>query len=134
MFTVEQLKRAHSKMKSAEDFSNYIDEIKEIGVVQFVTWVLDGHTVYYGLNNFQTSSKSQYEALTIISNVNKNKFTHYLELHQQGTTGFFAFCNHCAETGIEKWTVNLYTMTCTYFDKYDNEILVEILPSSPKFP
>jgi len=31
----------------------------------------------------------------------------------------------CAMFGIEKWAVRMDEMTCTYYDKAENEILVE---------
>jgi uncharacterized protein YbcV (DUF1398 family) len=32
------------------------------------------------------------------------------------------------ETGVEKWFVGLDKMTCIYYDKIGNEILVEQIP------
>ena len=128
MFTVEQIKTAHSKVKSGADFPKYIQEIKGFGVTAFETWVKDSHTDYAGTNNYQTSSKPMYENLTIADNSNKEKFEYYLKSHQQGETDYFAFCKHCAETGIEKWLVDLDDMTCTYYDKAGNKILVESIP------
>ena len=57
------------------------------------------------------------------------KFKAQLKVHQQGKTDYFTFCKDCAETGIEKWIVDLNKMTCVYYDKYGNEILVEEIPS-----
>lgn len=128
MFTVEQIKKAHSKVKSGADFPKYIQEIKGFGVTAFETWVKDSHTDYAGTNNYQTSSKPMYENLTIADNNNKEKFEYCLKSHQQGETDYFAFCKHCAETGIEKWLVDLDDMTCTYYDKAGNKILVESIP------
>jgi hypothetical protein len=54
MFTIEQIKVAHAKMKSGADFPKYISEIKEIGVVALEMWVKDRRTVFSSLNNFQT--------------------------------------------------------------------------------
>ncbi|WP_461396725.1 DUF1398 family protein [Flavitalea sp.] len=34
----------------------------------------------------------------------------------------------CAIYGIEKWQVSVNKMTCTYYDKGGNEILVEEIP------
>jgi uncharacterized protein YbcV (DUF1398 family) len=34
----------------------------------------------------------------------------------------------CATLGIEKWEIGMDKMTCTYFDKAGNEILVEQIP------
>jgi uncharacterized protein YbcV (DUF1398 family) len=129
MFTVEQIELAHSKVKSGAEFPKYIQEIKEIGVEAFETWVFDSHTNYFGTNDFQTKSKPKYEELSIALNSDKDKFSQYLKRHQKGETDYFTFCNHCAETGIEKWIVDLDRMTCVYYDKAENEILVEIVPT-----
>ena len=125
MFTVEQIEKAHEKVKSGADFPKYIQEIKQIGVTSFETWVTDSHTEYFGENNYQTKSLPQYENLTIADSSNREKFCRYLKIHQQGETDYFTFCRHCAETGIEKWFVCLDEMTCTYYDKAKNKILVE---------
>ena len=129
MFTVEQINAAHSKVKSGADFPEYIREIKTLGVTAFETWVKDGHTEYFGKNHYRTSSTVMYEDLAIAGVSDKAKFEHYLEIHQQGQTDYFMFCNHCAETGIEKWFVCLEEMTCTYYDKAGNKLLVEQIPS-----
>lgn len=125
MFTIEQIEAAHSKVKSGTDFPFYIQEIKKVGVTAFKTWVIDSHTVYYGTGGFEALSKPKYEKLTVAAKSDKNKFQEYLKIHQKGETDYFTFCKHCAETGIEKWVVDLAKMTCTYFDKNENEILVE---------
>src|SRR5690606_34552372 len=107
MFTVEQIESAHSKVKSGVEFPKYIQEIREIGVTGFETWVFDSHTQYFGKNGFQTKSKPKYENLKIADVSDKDKFETYLKIHQKGETDYFTFCKHCAETGIEKWNVNL---------------------------
>lgn len=128
MFTVEQIELAHSKVKTGADFPKYIKEIKQLGVIGFETWVIDSHTEYFGKNDFKTKSQPQYANLEIASVSNKEKFTHYLKIHQQGETDYYTFCKHCAETGIEKWYVSLSDMTCTYYDKAGSKILVEQIP------
>ncbi|MGH2648681.1 MAG: DUF1398 family protein [Ginsengibacter sp.] len=42
MFTAEQIKTAHSKVKSGADFPKYIQDIKRLGVTSFETWVIEG--------------------------------------------------------------------------------------------
>ena len=128
MFTVEQIKSAHAKVKSGADFPAYIQEIKGLGVTSFETWVKDSHTEYSGTNDYRTSSKPMYEELVIADKTDKEKFIHCLKIHQQGQTDYATFCKHCAETGIEKWIVDLSAMTCIYYDKAGNEILVEHIP------
>ena len=128
MFTVEQIEKAHEKVKSGADFPKYIQEIKQMGVTEYETWVNDSHTEYFGKNDYQTKSLPKYENLTIADSSNIEKFIQYLKIHQHGETDYFTFCKHCAETGIEKWVVSLTEMTCTYYDKVGNEILVEKIP------
>jgi uncharacterized protein YbcV (DUF1398 family) len=129
MFTLKQIEEAHSKVKSGADFPKYIQEIKTLGVNEFETWVKDSHTEYSGgENGYKTSSTSMYGNLEIKNPGNPSQFKHYLSIHQQGETDYFTFCKHCAETGIEKWVVSLSKMTCIYYDKAGNEILVETIP------
>ena len=128
MFTLKQIEEAHSKIKSGADFPKYIQKIKTLGINEFETWVKDSHTEYYGENGYKTSSNSMYENLEIKDSSHPSKFKHYLSIHQQGETDYFTFCKHCAETGIEKWIASLIKMTCTYYDKAGNEILIENIP------
>jgi uncharacterized protein YbcV (DUF1398 family) len=128
MFTVVQIKAAHSKVKSGTDFPKYIRAIKHLGVHAFETWVIDSHTEYFGIDGYRTKSQPMYEKLDIAEKSNKDKFHHYLKIHQQGKTDYNMFCEHCAETGIEKWFASLDKMTCTYYDKAGNKILTEKIP------
>ena len=128
VFTVEQIKAAHSKVKSGSDFPKYIREIKQLGVNAFETWVVDSRTAYFGKDGYQIQSQPMYGNLAITATSDKDKFSNYLKSHQQGETDYKTFCRHCAETGIEKWFVSLDKMTCTYYDKTGNEILTEQIP------
>ena len=124
MFTVEQIKAAHSKVKSGADFPTYIKDIKQLGVIAFETWIVDSHTEYFGNDGYQTKSNPMYENLVISEKSDKENFSDCLKTHQQGETDYVTFCRDCAETGIEKWFASLGKMTCTYYDKGGNRILV----------
>ncbi|SIT14263.1 DUF1398 domain-containing protein [Chryseobacterium gambrini] len=128
MFTVEQIESAHGKVKTGADFPNYIKEIKELGVKSFETWVKDSHTEYFGENDFKTTSEPQYKDLVIADDSDQEKFIQQLKSHQRGETDYMKFCEDCAETGIEKWIVDLDQFTCIYYDKAGNEILTEEIP------
>lgn len=128
MFTVEQIENAHSKVKTGADFPNYIREIKKLGVKAFETWVKDSYTEYFGDNDFKTTSDAQYDDLIISGNSDKEMFIQSLKRHQKGETDYMKFCRDCAETGIERWFVDLDQFSCTYYDKAGNEILVEEIP------
>jgi uncharacterized protein YbcV (DUF1398 family) len=128
MFTIEQIKSAHSKVKSGADFPAYIQDLKKMGVTNYETFVSDGHTDYYGVDDYKTSSKAKYAVLNVTENSNVEQFKADLKAHQQGKTDYPTFCNDCAKSGIEKWIVSLGHMTCTYFNKSGNEILQEQVP------
>lgn len=129
MFTTEQIKEAHSKVKSGADFPAYIQEIKKLGVTFYITFVTDGHTEYYGEHNYKTVSPAKYKAIAIAENTsNTAQFKSDLKAHQQGKTDYLTFIDNCATSGIEKWEVCMEKMTCTYFDKAGNTILTEQIP------
>lgn len=128
MFTVEQIREAHSKVKSGADFPAYIRDLKKLGIICYETFVSDGSTDYYGTHQFKISSTAKYDALKMASVTNAEQFKADLKTHQQGKTDFPTFCNDCAKSGIEKWIVRLDAMTCTYYDRTNNEILVEQIP------
>lgn len=128
MFTISQIKEAHSKVKSGADFPSYIQELILLGVEKYETFVSDGRAEFYGADNYTTKSEPKYPELTIANESNSEQFKHYLKNHQQGQTNFLTFCGHSAECGIEKWVVNTSEMTCIYYDLKGNEILKELIP------
>ncbi len=129
MFTIEQIIDAHSKIKSGADFPSFIQDLKKMGVIYYESFVIDGHTDYFGERNYKTTSPSKYNNLTIADNSNIDQFKNDLKAHQQGKTDYLTFCNDCAKSGITKWVVNLNTMTCIYYDRAGNEILIEQIPN-----
>ena len=128
MFTLEQIKAAHSKVKSGADFPNYVQDLIKLGVTFYETYVSDGHTDYLGTNDYKTSSAPKYSQLIIAEQSDVEQFRLDLKAHQQGKTDYATFCNDCAKSGVEKWTVRMDKMTCTYYDKAGNEMLVEAIP------
>ena len=128
MFTIEQIKVAHSKVKSGADFPMYVQDLIELGVIFYETYVFNGHTDYFGKGNYKTASPAKYDILKIADESNIQQFKSDLKAHQQGKTDYMTFCNDCAKSGVEKWAVNMGKMTCTYYDILGNEILTEIIP------
>ncbi|WP_040005711.1 DUF1398 domain-containing protein [Fibrisoma limi] len=128
MFTAEQIKAAHSKVKSGADFPSYIKEIKRLGVTHYEAYVNDGHIDYHGANNYTAKTPAKYAPLVIADTLKSEEFKAELVAHQQGKTDFLTFINMCATFGIEKWAISMNEMTCTYYDKAENEILIEQIP------
>lgn len=128
MFTVEQIKTAHGKVKSGADFPSYIKEIKLLGVTHYEAYVTDGHIDYHGASDYTAKVPAKYEPIVVADIVKSEEFKSELVAHQQGKTDFLTFIKMCADYGIEKWQICMNKLTCTYFDKKGNEILVEQIP------
>lgn len=128
MFTPDQITTAHSKVKSGADFPGYIQEIKQLGVIHYEAFVSDGHTIYYGSENHQVATPVKYPAMEIAAQANDQQFKAILLAHQKGQTDYHTFCVQAANSGIERWTVRMKEMTCTYYDKSGNAILTEDIP------
>mgnify|MGYP000113704228 CR=1 FL=1 len=128
MFTIQQIKEAHSKVKSGADFPQYMQDCIALGVISFETFVFDNHTNYFGNNNFQIASEGFSETLSIADETKIEQFKSDLKAHQQGKTDYKTFLQDCAKSGIEKWRVLIDALTCTYFDISGNTVLVEKIP------
>jgi len=128
MFTLEEIKAAHSKVKSGADFPAYARELRILGVQRYETFVIDSHTNYFGNGDYSISSAPMYDALAIWPNTDKHLFISDLKLHQEGSTSYKQFCEDCAKAGVYKWVVDLNEMTCTYYDAMGELVYTEAIP------
>jgi len=129
MFTIEQIKAAHAKVKSGADFPKYIRELKDLGVSSYEHYVSDGHIDYKGPNDFSIAADAKWPEKAISTPSSNEKLEHDLKIHQLGKTDYLTFCQQAADAGVEKWTVDLVAMKCTYYDKEGKEMLSEDIPT-----
>lgn len=129
MFSLEQIKTVHSKVKSGADFPRYIQDLIELGIESYHTYVLDGHAQYFGRDNYDIKSDAKYSVLNVSGKSDSETFINRLKAHQQGLTDYMTFCNDSAKSGVEKWIVDTQKMTCTYYDKAGNNMLEEKIPT-----
>jgi uncharacterized protein YbcV (DUF1398 family) len=71
-----------------------------LGVKKYDCYVSDGNVIYFGMNNESVESMTKYKELAVSE-----------------------------KSDVEKWQVNTDTMTCTYFDRKDQEMVVEKIPA-----
>ena len=129
MFQLNDIREAHLKVKTGADFPGYIQDLKQLGVIKYETFVDNGRSVYFGSDGFRIESLPKYETLEVSNISISERFAKYLKEHQQGGSDYPAFCKQSAETGVEKWVVDISLMTCTYFDKLGNQMLQENIPT-----
>jgi len=130
MFTIEQIKATHSKVKSGADFPAYVQELKALGLTHYDLFVKNGQGIYYGANNFKIESLPAYDEKTIAGNGNAATLKHIISIHQQGKTNYLTFINQAADAGVEKWTTSMTELAVTYYDKQGNIMLIEPIPDS----
>jgi uncharacterized protein YbcV (DUF1398 family) len=129
MFTIAQIKEAHARVETGADFPTYIQDLIALGVLGYDTFVNDGHIEYFGADNFRAAATDTYNNIIIAPSANKERFIEFLVMHQGGQTDYLTFCNHAAQCGIAKWSVNIIEMTCTYYDQSGAAILIEKIPA-----
>lgn len=131
MFTLDQIKEVHNKVKSGADFPRYVQDLIKLGVVHYDTFVYDGHTHFVGKEGYNLSTTSKYPEMDLADRPSPEQFRDYLKSHQDGQSDYLRFCQQAAATGVEKWSVDTKSMTCTYFDRSGNKMLTEQIPSAP---
>ena len=129
MFTISDITDAHAKVRSGADFPRYIQDLIDLGVRSYTTWVADGHADYYGDDTPSIYSDPKYDQLTISDTVDRDTFLHDLTLHQQWGTDYMTFCRDAAKAGVATRVIDMQAMTCTYYDSHDTIILEEMIPS-----
>ncbi|HLP13373.1 MAG TPA: DUF1398 family protein [Flavobacteriales bacterium] len=129
MFTLDQIKSAHAKVKTGADFPAYVQDLIKLGVIGYETWVADGHTVYAGKNDFTITSPARYDVKDVMHTSNAKQFIADLKHHQQGGSDFATFSDQCAANGVERWVLDFSKMTCTYYDEEGEVLLEEKIPT-----
>ncbi|RZL02539.1 MAG: DUF1398 domain-containing protein [Pedobacter sp.] len=128
MFTEAEIKAAHSKVLSGADFPAYIRDIKELGVNNYETFVIDGHAVFHGANGYEIVTASKYVNLKVADSSDPEALRDIIKIHQAGQTDYPTFCTQVAAIGVEKWVVDTHRLMCTYYDLAGNEMVAEPIP------
>jgi uncharacterized protein YbcV (DUF1398 family) len=128
MFTLQQMKAAHAKVKSGADFPAYVREIKKLGLLHYDFMVKDGRTAYHGANGFQVSGDPIYGEKTISVEPSPTAVKQIIAEHQQGKSDFLTFCTLAAGAGVERWIVNTEAMLCSYYDLSGHSMVAEPIP------
>ena len=130
MFNIEQIRAAEQKVKTGADFPQLAKDLKEIGVLRFDVYVINGMSTYFGNDDHAEQGAPMYEDLLIEEKSSVSELQEALKIHQNGASDYQTFCRQVAGAGVEKWIVDLKEMSVTYLDTAGNELLVENIPIS----
>src|SRR5689334_22216968 len=120
MFTIDQIKAAHSKVKTGADFPKYVEELCELGVKSYTNYVADGHTDY----GASVNGPAKYAMKSIAPEADKSKLESALKIHQSGGSDYPTFCSQAADAGVHSWVVDTSARTCIYYNVSGNKILM----------
>ena len=126
-FTLPQIDRAYSRVKSTADFPQYTQALGKLGVVTYDHFVADGHNEYNGTGHVLATAPAG-SLLVVAACGDRQTLQHAITIHNQGQTNYSVFCQQAAEAGVAKWTVRPQEMTCTYYDRQGQPLLVEPIP------
>lgn len=130
MFTLQQMKAAHAKVKSGADFPRYIQEIKALGLKRYTYSVTDGTITYYGENGYEVLAPAIYASKSINPVSSSEQLRHAIAIHQQGQTDFPTFCEQAAAAGVKQWVIDTERMVCAYEDIDGKEMVLEPIPDT----
>ena len=125
MFTIEQINDVHDRLGSAKTFAEYVRALKALGVERYESYLADGHSEYFGQGGYRVVSPPVHEMLAVAESGQPETFLQHMGRHERRETTYLEMSRGLAESGIEKWTVDMGRMTMTFYDKAGTEMLVE---------
>jgi uncharacterized protein YbcV (DUF1398 family) len=128
MFTIEQINDLHDRFGNAETLGQYLRSLSAIGVERFDSFIVDGHSEFFGRSSQTAASAPAHERLIIAETSSRESLVEHLRLHSEGRTSYVEMSKGLADSGVEKWTFDTNKLTIAYYDKAGNELLVEEIP------
>jgi uncharacterized protein YbcV (DUF1398 family) len=128
MFTADQIKTEHAKVKSGADFPGYIRTLRSLGVNHYDYLVADGSCTFYGQDGSEATWHPKYTGIAIAAVGSNEKLSHAIAIHQQGKTDFMTFVRQAADAGVAVWTTDLEKMVVIYKDGSGGTLLAEPIP------
>ncbi len=125
MFTIGQINDLHDRLGNAETLLEYVCALNAIGVETFDSYLVDGHSEFFGKRGHTVIAPPAHEKLSIAEKSDRGYLLKHLHLHEQGKTTYLEMSQGLAESGIEKWTVDTNKRTMIFYDQAGNEMLVE---------
>jgi uncharacterized protein YbcV (DUF1398 family) len=125
MFTIEQVDELHVRLGSAKTLPEYVRALKALGVEQYDSFLVDGHSEYLGQGGHRVVSPAVHEVIPVAETSQRETFLQHLRRHELRQTTYLEMSRGLALSGIEKWTVDTGRMTMTFYDKAGRALLVK---------
>lgn len=125
MFTLQQINDLHTRFGSAKTLGEYVRALYALGVDYYDSYLIDGHSEYFGRGGYTLASPPVHEPLIVADVAQREAFLHHLQQHELGRTKYLEMSRGLAEAGVEKWTVHTGNLTMTFCDKAGRPLLVK---------
>jgi uncharacterized protein YbcV (DUF1398 family) len=125
MFTLEQLNDLHDRLGKQDTVRDYVRALRSLGVRRYESYIVDGHTEFFGEDGQKILSPPAHEVLPVCDVSDAGMARHHLDLHDQRKTSYLEMSRGLANSGIEKWVVDTHAMTMVFCDKQGSELIVE---------
>ena len=127
MFTLEQIDDIHDRLGHQDTLVQYLRALNAIGVERSDSFLVDGHSEYFGKGSETVVSPPTHEVLAVAATSSRDGLVEHLALHGQGKTSYVEMSRGLAASGVEKWSFDTSALTIAYYDKAGNELLAEVV-------
>ena len=84
MFTIEQINDVHARLGSAKTFAEYVLALKALGVERSESYLVDGHSEYFGRDGYRVVSPAVHEVFAVAESGERETFLGHLGRHERG--------------------------------------------------
>ena len=128
MFTIDQINDLHDRFGNADTLGQYLRSLNAIGVERSDSFIVDGHSEFFGKSSHTVVSAPAHEQLIIAEESSRQSLVEHLRVLSEGRTSYVEMSKGLADSGVEKWTFDTSKLTIAYYDKAGNELLVQEVP------
>ena len=125
VFTMAQIDDLHARLGRAESLTDYLRSLAAIGVVRFDSFLVDGHSEFFGAAGRRVVSPPHHEVLTVAEVSDREACLEHLRRHRDKQTSYFEMSAGLAASGVEKWVADTAELTMTYCDRAGVALFVD---------
>jgi uncharacterized protein YbcV (DUF1398 family) len=125
VFTMAQIDDLHARSGRAETLADYVRGLAALGVVRVESFLVDGHSEFFGGDGHRVVSPPHHEVLTVSETSDRSSFLEHLRRHRDKETSYVEMSAGLAASGVEKWVIDTAELTITYCDRAGVALLVD---------
>jgi uncharacterized protein YbcV (DUF1398 family) len=117
MFTMAEIDELHDRWGNTETLADYLRGLAAIGVVRFESFLVDGHSEFFGPDGRRVVSPPHHEVLPLAEVSDRRALVEHLRRHSEERTSYVEMSASLAASGVEKWVADTAELTMTYYDQ-----------------